>query len=183
MPISDYLTEPQVKSTDFPDDYVQEVFLIWYKAGRPRPKELAKLVPEYGWEHKKPDARILGGWVDSLFLVRAMVLDEQVAQALDSKLIGEKVEMFNRHVSIAMDMQQKAIDYLNDHAKDLGTRNAIRLLEQGIKIERQSRGVPTLVGIAEQTDDKLMNQLKQLVSGSPVVDIEAVDEDEVEDAE
>jgi hypothetical protein len=164
------------KSPSFSQDDVQKAFIIWYNAGKPTMGRFKKLLEENfpEWE-EVPSTYILNRWITEIFTPRAFDMDEEVARSLEVRLIKDKVEMFQRHAKMARDLQNMAIEFLEENG--LGnSRNAVTALVEALKIERESVGMDRLLEkITNKTDEELLNDLKSLVRG-PIVSMEANDD-------
>lgn len=161
-------TSPTTKT--FPQSYVEKVFRIWYNHGKPSAKQLMKFVPpsldEWG---RVPNWSTVESWLEDFFVPRARELDEEVKRQLDSLVIKEKVEMLKRHAEVGVQMQNMSIEYLNEHRDEISAPAAVRMLVEGIRIERESRGIPAALDkIRDMNDEELMDEIKQLVTGAGV---------------
>jgi hypothetical protein len=162
----------------FSKQYRDKVFYIWYNHGKSAATSLIKFIPKDLDDWKRlPSKKALDGWITDEFIPRAKELDDAVKNQLDALLIKEKVEMLKRHAELGVSMQNMAIGFLNENADTLSAPAAVRLLVEGIRIERESRGVPeTLDKITRMTDDELMDQVKQLMTAGDVT-LEEIDAD------
>ena len=101
------------------------------------------------------------------------VIQEKTNELIDEinqRVIAEKVEMLSRHTKLGQEMQDMALDYLKENVDELSSPAAIRLLVEGIRIERESRGVPeALEKISKMSDEQLLSEVKKIVSQSPVI--------------
>jgi hypothetical protein len=88
---------------------------------------------------------------------------------INQRMVAEKVEMLNRHANVGTEIQDIALKYINEHRDDLNVSNAVRLLVEGVRIERESRGISTTIEkITNQSDEELQKQIEQLVTSHPV---------------
>ena len=155
----------------FPQPYIDQVFTQWYSMGKPAVKRFSQVVMPYddGSFSHKPSVYTLQRWIFESFNDRAKMLDDQVMQQLNQKLVAEKVEMLNRHAEIGSHIQDMALDYLDEHKDQLNVTNSVRLLVEGVRIERESRGISTtLEKITGLSDEELEKQVRQIVERSPV---------------
>jgi hypothetical protein len=160
----------------FGQPYHEKVFYIWYNHGKPGAKSLMRFIPadldEWG---RLPTPTLVANWISEEFVPRADLLDEQVKNQLDSLVVAEKVEMLKRHADIGLRMQNMAIDFLNENQDVLSAPAAVRLLVEGIRIERESRGIPAALDkLRDMTDEQLMDEIKNLITSSSVT-LEDVD--------
>ncbi len=168
----------------YPEDYRNDVFLIWYNSGKPSPSKLRELLSN---DPYVPDISTLSRWISQHFRERAKMLDEEINEVIIDKTVSEKIEMLERHTKTAVEMQNIALEYLREHKDELNPYNAIRLLVEGVRIERESRGIPeALKKMTELSDEKLLEEIKKLLSDGqsyiePVRQEEQKDDSEVID--
>ena len=175
-------------SSHFSQEYKIYVFSTWYANGKPNAKNLQAMLEEPEPNSGKfPQPTTLKKWIDNEFIAQAIFLDEKVALELENRLTSEKIEMLSRHAGIAEKMQEEAWVWFENTKKttedgkeylDLGNaRTAITLLVEGLKIERESRGIAQISEkFSRLTDNQLVDRLKELVMDAPrIVTIEAVD--------
>lgn len=158
--------KPKKPNRNFSDIYKEKIFYIWYNHGKPQENSLMLLVPKELDEFERlPTVATLKYWIDVEFVPRARLLDEQIKVAMDSAMIVEKVEMLKRHADLGLRMQDMAIRYLNEHEDIISSPAAVRLLVEGIRIERESRGIPAaLEKITKMSDEDLLEQVKGLLT-------------------
>jgi len=161
----------------FSDDYQVEVFLIWYDNGKPNNKQLAELIDTDPVSGLKPSDRTLKEWINNRFTVRAIEIDNKVAERIEQELVAQRVGMLGRHAELGMKMQNMGIDYLEEHGVG-SARNAITLLVRGVEIEHEARIAPIdiLSKLDKMTDEQLLEDLKKYTSGV-VIDSNPVDTD------
>jgi hypothetical protein len=157
---------------------MDKVFYIWYSHGKPGSTGLLPLIPadldEFG---RLPTPRSLVQWIGAEFKPRAELLDEQIKRELEAQIVSEKIAMFKRHADVGLKMQDMAIQYLNENRDELSAPAAVRLLVEGIRIERESRGIPAALDKMLNMDDtQLMNEIQQLMEGAGVT-LEGIDAD------
>lgn len=158
-----------VKGASFSDHYKLELFKLWYNLGKPSATMFQKSItvndPIVGGV---PSVQVINNWIKNEWSLAASDLDNQVVEQLENQMIADKVEMLQRHASIAKRMQTKAIEYLEENGVG-SSRNAIELLVKGLEIERDSVGAPVIASkIANMSDEDLFRSLKELVAGSPI---------------
>lgn len=175
MSIHDHILD-DIDKASFTREYKESVFMLWYRSGKINSNMLYGLLP-LSPDGRKPSKSTLKIWIND-FKPRAEELDEVVKDELDGRLVQEKIEMLNRHAEIALEIQRKALDYLrNEEKSDLNSASAVRLLVEGIRIEKESRGIPKLLSkMASMTDDDLMKEAEKLLSRSPITEIKALDD-------
>jgi len=147
----------------FSDDYKEKTFFIWYSSGKLEGLRLLDLLPKDIYD-RKPNLTTISTWINKLgWRERADVLDVEVAHRIERMAIEEKVEMFNRHALVGREMQDKAIDYFNKN--DITSGNvALRLLVEGVEIERQSKGVPgALERLSKMNNEELEKTVERLL--------------------
>lgn len=161
---------PKFKRRPFSSQYREKVFYIWYNRGKPGAKSLLQFIPsdldEWG---RVPTGAALVQWIQDEYKPRADLLDQQVKDQLDAMVIQEKVEMMKRHASVAVKMQEMAIRFLNENEDVMSAPAAVRLLVEGIRIERESRGIPeALDKMQRMSDEELLEQVKEIMTNSSV---------------
>jgi hypothetical protein len=111
------------------------------------------------WGENKPAEGTLRQWIKDSFEERAAVLDKQLANEIEGRLIQEKVEMLYRHGEIGRTMQNRALEKLETvEIEDLPTSAAVRLLVEGVRIERESVGLPqALEKMINSSDEDIMD--------------------------
>lgn len=148
----------------FDDTYVEAVFVIWYANGRPPMQQLVDLLEKdrYG---RVPTLAVLARWRDKLHWPdRAELLDIGVTHEIEKRAIQEKVEMLNRHAEAGKKMTDKALKYIEEN-NITKTSDAIKMLVQGVQIERTSRGLPlALDKLAEMADETVLARLNALTT-------------------
>jgi len=159
----------------FSPDYINRVFTIWYQAGKPSNGQLLLMIPDpikFGLSTGYPSTRTLTAWtreIENSFEDRAAVLDMEVSRQLGERLIAQKVAMLDSHAKIAAEMQDMAITYLRANKDKLSPNAAVRLLVEGVRIERESTGIPrTLEKLADRSDEELMKQIEDYLLRSPM---------------
>jgi hypothetical protein len=166
----DDIVRPDVtKHGRFPLGYIDEVFTAWYSLGKPSSRLLAPKLKPCEVVGKRPSDDVLEIWINRDFKKRAELLDGQVLAQINERMVAEKVEMLNRHANLGTEVQDIALKYINEHREDLNVSNAVRLLVEGVRIERESRGISTTIEkITNQSDEELQRQIEQLVTNHPV---------------
>ena len=122
------------------------------------------------WGNEIPTANSLHLWIQGeKFQSQAEDLDKQVSIELESRLVKEKVEMLSRHSELGVYMQTMAKDYLEANESSLSANAAVRLLIEGIRVERESKGIPqALEKMLSKTDEELLEEVKSLTEGAHV---------------
>ena len=147
----------------FDDQYKFEVFWVWYMNGRPSGQVLQGMI-DPNPEGVIPSPITLGDWMRS-YKYLADEMDTKIKTTLEEKAITAKVEMLQRHAKIGQDMQVIAVDFIEAHSDQLTANAAVRLLVEAVKMERESRGLPTLITqTINSTDEELMKQIEDLMS-------------------
>lgn len=166
MPTRASLTEEHRKPVKFTPEYKNSMFLEWYNLGRPNPQKFV-LVMKPDVFGNMPTKVTLDHWIHEDFKEKADLLDQQVADEMNRRLIQEKIEMLTRHAQVGRDMQNRALDELQK-LPNLSEAGSIRLLEFGAKLERESAGIPEMLkDIMKLTDEQLVQKINDLVTKSP----------------
>ena len=77
--------------------------------------------------------------------------DTLIAEQQKSLIINE-VEIRNRHISSAKELQSRAIEVLMKDSTKLKPNEAIRMLELAIDMERKAAGIGMMVGVSSEKD-------------------------------
>lgn len=162
-----------VGSDAFIPDIREKVFYIWYNNGRPGFLKTKGLIREHLPDVELPSDWTLKEWIAD-FNARAYDLDQRVHEEVEALVIAEKVEMMKRHAQIGLLMQNRALEYLQT-ASDITSAVAVRLLVEGLRVERESRGIPEAIEkMSKLTDEEILTEIKQLMT-STSVKLEEVD--------
>ena len=158
------------RAANFPEEYKNEIFMLWYNHQKPNANNLFTLLPPEKFSGEIPTAGTITMWINTIFKPRAKLLDEQVMAELEGRMVKEKIEMMNRHADVATKMQNIAIKYLErtDIQDKLSPSSAIRLLIEGIQVERESRGLPQAMDkMINKSDEELLKELETIIDQSP----------------
>lgn len=162
-------------TSNYRQGYVDELFLLWWKQGRPSIKKFHASIPPND-DGNTPSFETLNNWKIE-WIKKAEELDAEFYGQVAAEAMADKAEMLRRHTTVATKMQDMAIKYLEENEAELTINNATRLLIEGVRIERESRGIPdALDKMSEKTDDELMKELQKLVSGD-IIDLQIIDDD------
>lgn len=153
----------------FSDHYREELFLLWYKEGKPSLTVLRNIMPKSKTGHL-PTVPVLQQWArDNDWRDRADKMDEEVRQELEAKAIAVKVEMLERHAGVGEELQEIGLDYIREHADEIKPSTAVRMIVEGIRIEEGSRGIGTAFKQAvEMSDEDLTTRVEDLLLKSKV---------------
>lgn len=158
----------------YTDDYKNAVFYVWYNRGRCGINSLSGYI-DHDQNGRTPSIRTLIMWKDEYkWEERADKLDIEIKAKVDGEVIAEKAEMLKRHALTGRRMQDIAIEYLEEHKDDLKPNSAVRLLVDGIRIERESLGLPSIVSeVIKTSDEDLLKSITDLLGS--VEELEVVD--------
>lgn len=163
-------------SEDFKPDVREKAFYLWYNNNRPGFLKFKELLKQNLTEEDIPVDWSIKDWITD-FNTRAYELDRQVHEQVEAVVIAEKVEMMRRHAKTGKYMQNVSLQYISDHLDQLNPNTALRLLVEGVRIEKESRGIPeALLKMSKLTDDEILEEIKQLMTSSSVT-LEEVDAD------
>lgn len=162
---------------NYDPSFKEDIFQLWLAKGRPGGQVLQKLIKNSDNFDPIPAINTLQKWVTEVYKPRAALLDEEIKRQLDEQVVKEKVAMMKRHAELGGKMQDMALQFLEENEDELTGSSAVRLLVEGVRIERQSRGIPEAIeNIVEASDEKLMEELHKIMDKAPV-EIEAGSED------
>lgn len=156
-------------------DLREKVFYLWYNNGRPGFAKTKELIISQLPDEVIPNDWSIKEWLSD-FNLRAYDLDKRIHEQLDAVVVAEKVEMLKRHAKTGRYMQNVALQYLKDHLTELSANTSLRMLIEGVRIEKDSLGIPeALEKMTKMTDDDLVAEIKQLLTSSTVTleDIDA----------
>jgi hypothetical protein len=152
----------------FPQSYIDEVFNLWWQASKPGSTTFFNIVPPVQGTTVKPTINQLGGWINDVFKERAEKLDSEFMLAVQNNAVQLRVEMLQRHVLVAKEAQDIALRWLQEHQNEINANAAVRLLVEGIRIERDSLGISdALEKSVKMTDEELLSELENLIKSSP----------------
>ena len=177
MPITQSInkspTIPYDYNKDYSDEYVQSLFYLWYNKGKPSAPKLYDMIEPDPLTGKMPTVGTLNTWLstDSYpFKLRAAELDQEVADALKSGAIGEKIEMHKRHADMGQELAQLGIDFLKEYGID-DPKTAVRAIVAGTDLEARSRGVDkVLETVSKMSDDELDKMLRATLKSVKAID-------------
>jgi hypothetical protein len=157
-----------VKTQNYSEAYKDDLFLLWFRNQQPFAKKLWEMIPE-DWGDTKPAAATLSDWIRESFMPKAETLNVRLAQEIEGRLVKEKVEMLYRHAEVGRKMQRIALERLDSIPEDdLNANASVRLLVEGIKIERDSVGLPqALEKLLDKDDAELLNRVESLIGDAP----------------
>ena len=169
--------------TEYPEEYYEKVFYLWYKGGRKEGNAFINSLPP-SHDGRKPskftviDWKNTKGWVE-----RADALDAEVSRAIDQDIVNERREMFKEQVVVANELVKLGRIYLNDEKNGIKTdASAIRAIDLGLSTQRISTGMAeAYFKISKMTDNQLDNELKKLLGGksdNENIDGEIINEEE-----
>lgn len=152
----------------YSEDYKTTTFRLWYKTAKPGATKLWEIMEVDPISGVKPSIAILAHWIAD-FKNSAVILDEEVATQLKDIMVAEKVEMLNRHAETGIKLQNMAMEYIKEHEEELKVPMAVKMLIEGVRIERESRGVPqALEKMMNKSDDDLLKDVIALINKAPV---------------
>jgi hypothetical protein len=94
---------------------------------------------------------------------------------MDNALVRAKVEMLERHVKIAKEGQEIALEYLRN--AELTPAAAVRLLMDMMNVEKGSMGIPEAIEkVVGMSDEDLVQELYKAFEEAPLERLEAENE-------
>lgn len=160
----------------FSRDYRDSVFLTWFQAGKPEAPGLFEIIAPVVGTNIKPTTQFLRQWISEEFLAKATKLDQQMNKAMTEQVVSERVAMLKRHSELGRTMQKTAIEYLEANQADLNANAAVRLLVEGVRIERESAGIPEAIDrMTHMSDTQLLEELGKIIKDAPTK-IEQIEE-------
>jgi len=168
----------------YSDQYIEQTFYLWYESGRKISGKFANSLPK-DENGNSPTFKAIEKWRDSRgWIERAEILDTELSQRLQEKMITERVEMYEKHVKLAGELIEKGKKFLLTHdLKD--SSDAIKAIALGIDIEKVSIGQAEIGRrVLTMSNDQLERELQKMI-GKPskvsdefIIDVESEDSDE-----
>lgn len=166
----------------YTDQYIDQVFYLWYEGGKKLSNELINTLPP-STDGNKPSKATVGSWIpDHGWAERADALDAEVSRSIEEKIITKRTEMWERQAELAKELIDIGMNFLKDPEKG-GIKNdasAIRAIDLGMSTQRISTGMAeAMVRIGKMNDEQLTTELQKLL-GRPTYDADAeiIGEDE-----
>jgi hypothetical protein len=163
----------------FSESYKHARFLEWYQQGKPTSQEFwLRITPDE--DGRRPSKGYITRWISD-WQEKAAKLDAEVEEVIIESVVAEKVEMLRRHAKDAKEIQTISLIYLREHKDELTAHSAVRLLQLGIEIERQSVGIPQALEKMSKLDDKsLLSEITSILQDSEVTIelLEPINDDE-----
>jgi hypothetical protein len=151
----------------FSETYREAVFTIWYSKGKPNTKVLSNIIEPDPILCTKPSSPVLYSWIKK-FREKAALLDTRVEEENNNRLVADKIAMLERHAAVGKKMQELGLNYLEEHDVG-GSRNAITLIVEGLRIERESVGAPRIAQrVMDMSDEELVQELRVLVKETTI---------------
>jgi uncharacterized membrane protein len=171
MPITQY---------NFPPEYRDLCFSIWYKSLRPTLKQLHAIIPEscgnrpsiaaiQKWHH-------MDGWEE-----RADDVQLQVRDRLAADLVSERTKMLREQADQAAIVRNTAFDYITTTGFDSAS-SAVQALKWAIDTEQKARGIESaLINMGTATEDQLKKEFMKLIEGASELGVVDAESDIVEE--
>jgi hypothetical protein len=158
----------------FNSEYRGQIFLLWFQAGKPDATSLARIIEPVSGTTVKPSSKDLKKWIDEEFRDKADSLDRQMTKALTEQVVVSRVEMLKRHADIGKSMQNMAMAYFDTHENDLNANAAIKMLVEGIRVERESSGIPEAIAkMTNMSDEQLLKELEDIITKDAPVKLDS----------
>lgn len=172
--------------TAYSEDYKRIVFQVWYANGRPKFKELLRLIPD-DVHGRKPSQPLFYRWqTEEDWDAQADEMDTKAIVLSDEFLIRQKTEMLMRQAHIGFVMQQIGLQYLVSGSFDSSSA-AVNAIKIGAELERTSRGIgETIRRMSEMTNEELERKIMERIqraseAGQMILDAEEVETDDQEE--
>lgn len=178
-----------LKNVQYSDQYKEDIFQLWYNAGRPSFAYIMKKLKPDPVTGETPVQDTVITWARELgWRDRADDLDREVQIEVRKRTVEAKSEMLARHAEVGDELIKKGLKYLRTH--DIESEGAaIRAIVEGTNIERASRGLSDgMSKVATMTDRQLVNIITSLMDKVDErdfveVDIEEGEYQEIDDQE
>lgn len=149
---------------NYTDQYIEQTFYLWHKGGRKISQKFANSLPE-DEKGRRPTFKAIEKWRDKFgWIDRADKLDAEISNALQERVIDERIQMYEKHVGLANALIAKGEAFLVS-----GTitemKDALKAIELGIEIERVSVGQAEFGRkLLTATGDQLVKELNKLLA-------------------
>lgn len=167
-------------SENFSGNYKEEVFALWYESGKKISNKFSNSLPEENGN--RPSPKTVEKWRDQFgWLQRADILDAELSQVLQTKIIDKRIKMYEEHSKIADELIQKGRTFLRTvELRDAS--DAIRAISLGVEIEKESIGQAE-VGrrLLTMSDDQLNKELERLIGKPKALSDNIIDAEVAED--
>jgi hypothetical protein len=158
-------------SPKFSPGYVGQIFALWYDSGKASIQRIYRSIPEDNLGNKPTLATVRDWTKHEKWIERADWLDEESDARWAEKQIESRVEMLDRHAKIGKEMQEMSLEWLRENKEDLSPGTAVRMLVDGVEMERGIAGIPdALRKMQEMQDEDLTEEIAKLISDSKIED-------------
>lgn len=172
-----------VSRSEYPDDYRETCFFLYYEADRKiGPVLVSKLPPCESNDGRTPGVKLLEIWEKTYgWQERADALSVEESNRKQDEVINRRIEMFKKHEEVGTELMEKGLAFLND--KDTGgiksDSSAIRAIDLGIATRTASVGMAeNLFKISKMSGEQITAELVKLLGGNKP---DSVDAELVED--
>lgn len=162
--MSDSHPEVPARHNRYHEADLEAAFQEWYRLRRPPLTVLANAFLNPSTNRKVPVVKLREWHAQFQWEMRADDLDMEAYYRAEVALVEERSQMIQRHRAVGQTLIAKGLRYMqgNEVYTESG---ALRALEAGVAIERQSMGMPQLVAaIQNMSVDQLKAMLGQLVA-------------------
>lgn len=152
--------------TSYTQAYRETVYSIWVINNRPSIAALSDLI-EPDERGMKPSGITMNNWkTEGAWEDRANIVDVEIQQTTDRKLVEIRMEMMKRHAELSKELSEKAFEYLNTVGFD-SSASAVSALFKSFDEEKKSRGMEVaLTQVFSMTDEDLQKTMNRLLSRS-----------------
>lgn len=169
MPVTQY---------NFPSEYRDLCFTIWYKSQKPSMKQLHALVPESNGN--RPSQVALQKWREAdAWDTRAEEIQLAVRDKLAAELIRDRALMLKEQAEQAAIIRNEAFEYLTTTGFDSST-SAVQAIKWAVEAEQKARGIEqALTNLGSASEEQLKREFMRLVEGAS--DLGVIDGEELEE--
>jgi len=170
--------------TAYSERYIENLFNVWYSAGRPSINKLLEHLTEKGVkdEHGRiPSYDQLRDWSgEYAWHDRGDALLAKASAKMEIKLVDKTVEMWDIHADAAREVALKALDHIREHGFD-SSASAVQAIKWAQEEERKTRGAKEFItAVKNSSSENLMETIRELMERSSatedVVDAETKEE-------
>lgn len=156
--------------TSFSEGYIEECFIAFYTAGRPKSGNRIRDILPVDDRGRKPSKEMILKWKSGYnWDIRADELDVQAYERTNEFLIEKRTEMLKRQATDAFNLQKKALDQLlGDGEENIGgfdsSAAAVNAYFRSVELEQQTTGISDMIlRMSKLTPDQLKKELTAMV--------------------
>lgn len=158
------------KRYHYDHEYINSVFIVWYRNGRPGPNKLHRLIGLDPKSNLKPTPPTLDKWIkDNDWDAKASLMDQEVAKELQRTEIARKAHVIQEHAKQAGELRRESFNWILENIGEFTPASAVRLFFEAAQLEKDSIGLDKMLeSISNLDDEQLVNQLAEALKGAKI---------------